>query len=119
MSQHIDPTPKQTDLNALNSNSYQVLTPSSGFSGDLRIIRCGKQRVLFGGLKPSSTGAYMTAYTLDSIDRPYITIYAPCSSYGVSAQSDIRVTQSGELQFTVPTNGNGNYLRFNFTYYVS
>ena len=107
-------------IDTLNSNSsYAVLELSAEFSGDLKIIRCGKQRVLFGEIKPPSVGTNMVAATLESADRPTMNVYASCSAFGLSIQSEIKLTSDGKLQFNVPQNGNENFLRFNFTYYVS
>ena len=108
-------------IDSLNSNFisvYDALTPASGWSGDLRIARCGKQRIIYGALKPSNVGTRMVAYTLGESDRPPITIKAPCSSYSLTAQSEISLGNDGIMMFNVPSGGNANNLVFNFSYFV-
>lgn len=111
----------QGQVASLNSNFisvYDAFTPASGWSGDLRIARCGKQRIIYGALKPSNVGTSMVAYTLGESDRPPITIRASCSSYSLTAQSEISLGSDGRLVFNVPTGGNANNLVFNFLYFV-
>ena len=83
------------------------------------MYRVGKIRILFGGLKPSSAGTEIVAYTFQASDRPTIMISSPCSAYGINVQSEIKLYTDGKLVFAVPSNGNGNFLRFNIAYAVN
>lgn len=109
------------EITSLNSNFisvYDDLTPASGWSGYLRIVRCGKQRIIYGALKPSNVGTNMIVYMLGESDRPPIIIKAPCSSYSLTTQSEIVLGSDGKMMFNVPSGGDANYLAFNFSYFV-
>ena len=99
--------------------STEKLTLDSTIAtGDVYIQRIGNLRIISGTVSMINTGAFQTLCNLSG-DKPPVEINAPCSSYNNSIPSEIKLTTiTGSLQISVPSGGNANSIKFNFSYSV-
>ena len=102
-------------------NTENISLRSEIATGDLKKQRVGYLRIITGSVTVSQReGAQTTVgYVPLASDKPKITIYAPCTSYGISAQCEMTVTVStGAIQIAFPTGANTNSFKINTVYSV-
>ena len=98
--------------------SYDTLALNSGITGEIRILRYGKIRALFGNCNPNVASATTLLSTLAEGDRPPITMRTAISGYSSTSNGELTVYADGRIVMPL-NNVPVNNVKFSVMYAVS